>query len=440
MTIAVLTSVFLLLFFLRVPIAHAIGIASVSALLISVPFDPTMITMAQRLGASVTTFTLLAIPFFIFAGKLLATGGVARRLVDFALVSVGFLPGGLAVTNVLANQLFGAISGSAAATTSGVGGFMIPAMEKENYPNPFSAALTATAATTGLLVPPSNVFIVYATVTSGVSISALFVAGYLPAFSLTISLMLIAVFVSQYKGYGKRLPVPSLRLFVTKFIGIFPAFFLIVLVMGGIISGIFTASEASSVAVVYAFILSVFVYREVKITQIPKLLLETASTTGMVFLLIGTSVALSWVFSFTDVPQMIEGFIKGVSANPFVILLLINIILLLIGTFMDTTPGVLIFTPIFLPIMMELSPAFGITPEEMKYHFGVIIVFNLSLGLVSPPAGTTLFIACSIAKIKLSAINRPLIPIFTAGVVALMIVSYFPTLSLWLPKLLGLLK
>jgi tripartite ATP-independent transporter DctM subunit len=439
-TIAVLTAVFLMLFFLRVPIAHCIGFASVAAILLTVPFDPTMITMAQRLSTSVTTFTLLAIPFFIFAGKLLATGGSARRLIEFALVTVGFLPGGLAVTNVLANMLFGSISGSASAATSGVGGFMIPAMEKENYPNPFSAALTATAATVGLLVPPSNVFIVYATVTSGVSISALFVTGYLPALTFSFSLMLIAIAVAAYKGYGKRHAPPTFKLFFSKFIGVLPSLFLIVIVMGGIVTGIFTASEASSIAVVYAFILAVVIYREVKLRQIPQLLLETASTTGMVFFLIGTSVALSWVFSFTDVPQIIEIFIKGVSSNPFVILLLINIILLLIGTFMDITPGVLIFTPIFLPIMTELAPAFGITPNEMKYHFGIILVFNLCLGLVSPPAGTTLFIACSIAKIKLAAINRPLIPIFAAGTAALLIVSYFPAISLWLPRYFGLLK
>ncbi len=434
MTIAVLTGVFILLLFMRVPIAFCIGLSALAAMLVSLPLDPSAITIAQRMGTSVTSFTLLAIPFFILAGKLLATGGVARRLINFAIVSVGFLPGGLAVTNVFANMLFGAVSGSAAAAASGIGGFMIPAMEKEKYPKDFAAALTVTSATTGLLIPPSNVFIVYAMVAGGVSIGALFVAGYLPGILLGISLMVIAVAMTLKNGYGARAPVPTFKQFVKSFLGVLPSLLMLVLVMGGIVTGLFTATEASAIAVVYAFILSVFYYREVSVRNLPQILIDTASTTGMVFLLIGTSIAMAWIFAYANVPQLIDSFVRGISNNPIIILLFINLILLAVGTFMDMTPAVLIFTPIFLPIAQDLAPALGTTPEMMKYQFGIIIVFNLCIGLCTPPVGTVLFIGCGIAKISITQIIRPLIPLFIAAVSALLLVSYVPALSTWLPR------
>lgn len=434
MTIAILAGIFLLLLLLRVPIAFCIGISAFAAMLVSLPFDPSAVTIAQRMGTSVTSFTLLAIPFFVLAGKLMATGGVARRLIDFAMVTVGFLPGGLAVTNVVANMLFGAVSGSAAAAASGIGGFMIPSMEKGNYPKNFAAALTATSATTGLLIPPSNVFIVYAMVAGGVSVGALFVAGYLPGFLLGLSLMLIAVATSIRHDYGVRTPRPTLGQVLRALIGVLPSLLLLILVMGGIISGIFTATEASAVAVVYAFILAVFYYREVKVRDLPQILIETASTTGMVFLLIGTSMAMAWIFAYANVPVLIEQFIRGVSDNPYIILAIINLILLAVGTFMDMTPAVLIFTPIFLPIMTELAPAMGTTPEMMKYQFGIIIVFNLCIGLCTPPVGTVLFIGCGLARISITEIMRPLIPLLVAAVAALMLVSYAPWFSTWLPR------
>lgn len=434
MTIAVLTGIFMLLLFLRVPIAFCIGISALAAMLVSLPLDASAVTIAQRMGTSITSFTLLAIPFFILAGKFLATGGVARRLIDFALVTVGFLPGGLAVTNVLANMLFGAVSGSAAAAASGIGGFMIPAMEKEKYPKDFAAALTVTSATTGLLIPPSNVFIVYAMVAGGVSIGALFVAGYLPGILLGFFLMTIAVTVTLRKGYGARTPVPTLQQFTKSLLGVLPALLMLILVMGGIVSGLFTATEASAIAVVYAFVLSVFYYREVKLKDLPNILVETASTTGMVFLLIGTSIAMAWIFAYANVPQLIDSFVRDISSNPIIILLLINLILLAVGTFMDMTPAVLIFTPIFLPIAQDLAPALGTTPEMMKYQFGIIIVFNLCIGLCTPPVGTVLFIGCGIAKISLTRIIRPMIPLFIAAVAALLLVTYVPWLSTWLPR------
>ncbi|MCG6927691.1 MAG: TRAP transporter large permease subunit [Acidobacteria bacterium] len=440
MTLAVLAGVFVLLLFLRVPVAFCIGLSSLAAMLCSMPVDPAAMTIAQRVGMSVTSFPLLAIPFFVLAGKLLATGGVARRLLDFARTSVGFLPGGIALTNVMGNMLFGAVSGSAGAAASGIGSFMIPAMEKEGYPREYATALTVTAATTGLLIPPSNVFIVYAMVAGGVSIGALFVAGYLPGLLMGLALILVAVTVAGRQGLGARQRRPTLPELAGASLRVLPTIGLLVLIMGGIVSGLFTATEASAVAVFYALVLAL-AYREMGWRDIPKVLLETAAITGMVFLLIGTSMAMAWIFAYADAPHLIDVFIRGVSENPLVILFLINLILLLVGTFMDMTPGVLIFTPIFLPIVTQLAPAFGITPEEMKYQFGVIIVFNLCIGLCTPPVGTVLFIGCSLAKLSIGQLVRPLLPFFAAMVAALLAVSYFPGLSLWLPRdVLGLIQ
>ncbi len=439
MTLALLAGVFTLLLLLRIPVAIAIGLSAFATMLVDLPALAAATTLAQRSVTSAFTFTLLAIPLFILSGKLLAAGGVAQRLVRFARAAVGWMPGGLAVTNVFANLLFGSITGSAAATTSGIGGFMIPAMKAEGYPRGFAAALTATAATTGLLLPPSNVLIVYAMVAGGVSVGALFLAGYLPGLLLCSLLVIVAAWMSKAGGYGKRDQFPGWRALLQSALGILPSFILLLIVMGGIVSGLFTATEASAIAVLYALILVLGVYREIGFRQLPQLLLETASTTGMVFMLIGTSVALAWVFAYANVPELIAQWVGVLKEHPWAVLLAINVILLLVGTFLDVTPGVLIFTPIFLPLMVGLAPEFGLTGDEMRYHFGIVLVFNLCLGLVSPPAGTTLFIGASIAKCSLSELNRPLIPIFATGVIALLIVSYTPSLTLWLPRFWGLL-
>jgi tripartite ATP-independent transporter DctM subunit len=280
---------------------------------------------------------------------------------------------------------------------------------------------------------------VYAMVAGGVSVGALFLAGYVPGLLLCSLLVVVAAAMSKVGGYGKREAFPGWRALLLSALGILPSFLLLMIVMGGIVSGLFTATEASAIAVLYALILVLGVYREISFRDLPRLLLETASTTGMVFLLIGTSVALAWVFAYANVPELIAQWVGVLKEHPWAVLLAINIVLLLVGTFLDVTPGVLIFTPIFLPLMVGLAPEFGLTGDEMRYHFGIVLVFNLCLGLVSPPAGTTLFIGASIAKCSLSELNRPLIPIFTTGVIALLIVSYFPSLTLWLPRLLGML-
>ncbi len=439
MTLSILAGVFLILLLLRVPVAFGIGLASMAAMLVDLPLEASAVTLTQRTVTSAFTFTLLAIPLFILSGKLLAAGGVARRLVEFARAAVGWLPGGLAVTNVLANLLFGSITGSAAATTSGIGGFMIPAMKAEGYPRGFAAALTATAATTGLLLPPSNVLIVYAMVAGGVSVGALFLSGYLPGLLLCGLLIVVAAIMSRVGGYGRRETFPGWWLLARSFAGILPSFLLLFIVMGGIVGGWFTATEASAIAVLYSFVLVFGVYREAPLRELPRILRDTASTTGMVFLLIGTSVAIAWVFAYANVPELIADAVGALREHPWLVLLAINVLLLAVGTFLDVTPGVLIFTPIFLPLMVGLAPEFGLTADEMRYHFGIVLVFNLCLGLVSPPAGTTLFIGASIARCSLSEMNRPLIPIFGVGVLALIVVSYWTDLTLWLPRALGLL-
>jgi len=433
-TLAILCGVFLLLLFLRVPVAYCIGTAALSAMLCTLPFDPSAMTIAQRTATGVTSFTLLAIPLFVLAGKLIAAGGMASRLIDFARVAVGFLPGGLAMTSVLANVLFGSVSGSAGAAASGIGGFMIPSMGRDGYPKPFSTAVTVSSATTGLIIPPSNVLIVYAMVASGVSIGGLFVAGYLPGLILGLALMAAAMIISMRRGFGQREPFPSLRQFARAFVRVIPALLLIVLVIGGIVVGLFTATEASAVAVFYSLVLALWVYRDLRLRQLPGILLETASTTGMVFLLIGTSMAMAWIFAYADVPRLVDNFLRGLSADPIGILLMINLVLLAVGTFMDMTPAVLIFTPIFLPIVQELAPSLGTTPELMKYQFGIIMVINLCIGLCTPPVGTVLFIGAGVAKLSIAEVGRALVPFFLVMVLVLLLVSFVPWITLWLPR------
>jgi tripartite ATP-independent transporter DctM subunit len=439
MTLSLLAGVFIALMLLRVPIAFAIGLAALAAMLVDLPFEAAVVTLTQRSVTSAFTFALLAIPLFILSGKILATGGVAWRLIAFSRAAIGWMPGGLAMTNVLAMLLFGAIAGSAAATASGIGGFMIPAMKAEGYPRGFAAALTATGATAGLLIPPSNVLIVYAMVAGGVSVSALFVAGYLPGLLLGALLIIASAILSRVHGYGVRAPFPGFVVLLRTFVGVLPCLALLVVVMGGIVGGLFTATEASAIAVLYAFVLVFVVYRELPLSALVPMLRETASTTGMVFLLIGASLSIAWVFAYSNVPALMADALAVLAAHPWLLLLAINLILLATGTFLDVTPAVLIFTPILLPLMVGLAPEFGLTPDEMRYHFGIVLVFNLCLGLVSPPAGTTLFIGASIAQCPLGEINRPLAPIFASAVVALLIVSYTPSLTLWLPRMFGLL-
>lgn len=425
--IVVLALSFAVLLALGVPIAFCIGISTVATMLLSIDALPVMTTVAQRMASGLNTFALLAIPFFILAGQLMNRGGMARRLVDFAKAILGMLPGGLAYVNVVASMMFGAVSGSAVAAASAVGGFMGPQMKKEGYDKNFSAAVNITAATTGLLIPPSNVLIVYSLASGGVSIAALFLAGYIPGILVGLSLMVVAGIWSYRKNYPVSGTVP-LRVAFKRFLASLPSVLMLLLVIGGIVAGWFTATEAAAVAVAYALLLA-FIYREITVGDLPEILLDTAVTTAIVMLLIGTSIAMSWVLSFENIPQNISSALVALTESKILILLIINLVLLVVGTFMDMTPAVLIFTPIFLPIAVDL----GIDPV----HFGIIMVLNLCVGLCTPPVGSVLFVGAAVGDTTISRVVRPLLPLFGAMVLALLVVTYVPELSLWLPALFG---
>jgi tripartite ATP-independent transporter DctM subunit len=380
------------------------------------------------MATGIDSFALLAIPFFILSGQLISQGGMAQRLVDFAKTLVGGFAGGLAFVNILASMFFGTISGSAVAATSAVGGFMIPSMEKEGYDRDHSVAVTMTGSVTGLLIPPSNVLIVYSLASGGVSIAALFIAGYVPGILLGIGLMAVAGVIASRRCYpvARR---PGLLKGVGAFLRAVPSLLLIVIVMGGIIAGIFTATEASAVAVLYSLVLAVGVYREVPLRDLPPILLKSAETTAIVMLLIATSTALSWILSYENIPQDLTAFLLSLTESRVLILLFINLLLLAVGTFMDITPAVLIFAPIFLPVAQQL----GISP----LHFGIMMVLNLCIGLCTPPVGSILFVGCGIGRTGVPKTSRALLPFYVMMVLVLFLVAYLPWLSEGLPQAMG---
>ena len=412
-----------------VPSAYSIGVAGVLTMLVHIDSLPALTTYALRMASGLDSFALLAIPFFILAGNIMNSGGIALRLIDFAKVLVGRLPGGLAVVNVVANMLFGAISGSAAAAASAIGSIMTPEMRKAGYDPHFSAAVNISSATTGMTIPPSNVLIVYSLASGGVSVSALFMAGYLPGILTGIALMIVAALFAAKAGYpvGERVPFKeAMRCFFRAV----PSLMLLVIVIGGILAGWFTATEASAIAVLYALLLSFF-YKELTWKELPEVLLRSARTTAIVLLLVATCTGLSWIMSYENIPQTVSRLLLAISDNPVVILLLINVILLAVGIFMDMTPAVLIFTPIFLPIATQ---QLGMDPV----HFGIMMVLNLCVGLCTPPVGSVLFIGCSVAGVRIDQVIRSLVPLFVAMVVVLLLVAFLPDLSLLIPRLFGL--
>lgn len=427
--IVVLVVSFFFLLIVGVPIAYSIGVAGVLTMLVHIDSLPALTTYALRMASGLDSFALLAIPFFILAGNIMNRGGIALRLIDFAKVLVGRLPGGLAVVNVVANMLFGAISGSAAAAASAIGSIMTPEMRKAGYDPHFSAAVNISSATTGMTIPPSNVLIVYSLASGGVSVSALFMAGYLPGILTGIALMIVATLFAAKAGYpvGERVPFKEA---IRYFFRAVPSLMLLVIVIGGILVGWFTATEASAIAVLYALLLSFF-YKELTWKDLPEVLLRSARTTAIVLLLVATCTGLSWIMSYENIPQTVSRLLLAISDNPVVILLLINVILLAVGIFMDMTPAVLIFTPIFLPIATQ---QLGMDPV----HFGIMMVLNLCVGLCTPPVGSVLFIGCSVAGVRIDQVIRPLVPLFVAMVVVLLMVAFLPDLSLLIPRLFGL--
>lgn len=426
-TIITLAGSFFLLLAIGVPISFAIGVSSLLTIMLAIPFDAAIAVISQKMASGLDSFSLLAIPFFILAGNIMNRGGIALRLIEFAKVLGGRLPGSLAHVNVLANMMFGSISGSAVAAAAAVGGTMAPLQKKEGYDPTFSAAVNITSSPTGLLIPPSNTFIVYSLISGGTSIGALFLAGYIPGILMGLGIMLIAYFIAKKNKYPVS-PKPTLKEVTTKTLDALPSLGLVVVIIGGIIGGIFTATEASAIAVVYTLILSVCIYREISLKELPSVILDAMITTSIVLLLIGASMGMSWAMANADIPYTISDALLGVSDNPIVILLIINVILLIVGTFMDMTPALLIFTPIFLPIVTEL----GMDPV----HFGILMAFNLSIGICTPPVGSTLFVGCSVAGVKIDKVIKPLLPFYAVLIVTLFIVTFVPELSLWLPKTL----
>jgi len=429
--VLVLVVSFAVLLVLNVPVAFCMGIATMLAFL-AMGDVPAFTAVAHNIATGIDSFALLAIPFFILSGLFMGHGGIARRLIDFANVLVGRFRGGLAYVNVLTCMLFGAISGSATAAVSSVGGFMVPLMNRMGYHRDFNAAVTVTAATTGLLIPPSNVMIVYSLATGGfVSIAAIFMAGYLPGILVGLGLLVVSGVVSIRNNYGKGETFPFWES-VVRFLRAIPAMLLVVIVIGGILLGWFTPTEASAVAVLYSFILAVLVYREVKVRELPAILLQCGIMTSVVFLLIGTSMAMSWVLASENVPQGISAALVSWTDNKAILLLMMNAILLVVGMFMDMTPAILIFTPIFLPIAERL----GVHP----LHLGIIMIMNLCIGLCTPPVGTCLFLGCGIAETTVTKVIRPILPFFLAMIAALLLCTFIPEISLWLPEKLGFLK
>ncbi len=424
----IILTILVVLLILGAPIAVALGIASVAAILPVMPFDVAVLTASQRIFSGISVFSLLAIPFFVLAGNIMNKGGIAIRLINLAKLVTGKLPGALAQTNVLANMLFGSISGSGTAAASAMGSIIGPVEKEDGYDPAFSAATNIATAPTGLLIPPSNVMITYALVSGGASVSALFMAGYIPGFLWGLACMIVVYFIAKKNNYRSEVSYTAKekgKIILESL----PCLLLIVIVIGGIIGGIFTATEGSVVAVVYSLILSLFVYKSIQFKDLYQIFKESAEMTGIIIFLIGVSSIMSWVMAFTGIPQMVSEALLSLTDNKYIILLLINIILLIVGTFLDMTPACLIFTPIFLPVCLSLG--------MNVIHFGIMMIFNLCIGTITPPVGTTLFVGVKVGNVTIESVFKLLLVYFAAIFVVLVLVTYIPQISLFLPTVLG---
>lgn len=427
MNALVLLGSFFVLMMIGVPVAYALGLAAlVGAFWIDIPLDAVMI----QLAAGVNKFSLLAIPFFVLAGTIMAEGGMARRLVALASVLVGFIRGGLSLVNIMASTFFGAISGSSVADTASIGSVLIPEMEKKGYPRPFATAVTISGSVQAILIPPSHNAVIYSLAAGGtISIAALFVAGVLPGLLLGLTLAALCLAIAKKEGYPKGEVIPlkqALKICVEALWGLMT----MVIILGGILSGVFTANESAAIAVVWAFFVTMFIYRDYKWRELPKLVHRTVKTVTIVMILIGFAACFGYLMALMQIPATVTSFFTTISDNKYVILLLINVMLLLLGCLMDMAPLILILTPILLPVVKSL----GVDPV----HFGMIMMVNLGIGLITPPVGTLLFVGSAISKLKLGVITRAMVPFFAALFIVLMMVTYIPALSLWLPRLMGL--
>lgn len=412
---------------LGMPVAFAVGLSAVAgALWIDLPLEALMI----QITSGVNKFTLLAIPFFILAGAIMAEGGIARRLVNFAYVFVGFIRGGLSLVNIVASTFFGAISGSSVADTASIGSVMIPEMEKKGYPREYAAAVTASGSVQAILIPPSHNSVIYSLAAGGtVSIATLFIAGVLPGLLLGVSLMVLCLCFARKRGYPKGDKIPfrqALKIMLDALWGLMT----VVIILGGILSGIFTATESAAVACLWAFFVTMFIYRDYKWSELPKLMCRTVKTVTIVMILIGFAAAFGAVMTYMQLPMRITEFFTSLSDNKYVILMYLNVMLLLIGTLMDMAPIILILTPVLLPV----TNALGIDPV----HFGMIMMVNLGIGLITPPVGSVLFVASAVSKQKIETVVRAMLPFYGMLLLILGMITYIPAISLWLPGVLGM--
>lgn len=425
-----LIAVFVVLLAMGAPIGICIVIASFSTMMLVLPFDISMFATAQKMFSRLDSFALLAVPFFVLSGVIMNSGGIAARLVNFAKLFTGKLPGSLSYTNILGNMMFGAISGSAIAASTSIGGVMVPMSAREGYDRGFAAAVNIASAPTGMLIPPTTAFILYALASGGTSIAALFAGGLVAGVLWGVGCMLVTLVVAKRRNYRVFFTVQK-GMALKVAVEAIPSLLLIVIIVGGIVQGIFTAIEASAIAVVYTLLLTMVFYRTLKIKDLPSILLQTVVMTGVIMFLLATSSAMSFSMSITNIPAALSDMILGISANKLVILLVITVFLLIIGAFMDIGPAILIFTPILLPIMAKL----GVDPV----HFGIIMIYNLAIGTITPPVGSGLYVGASVGKVKVEEVIKPLLPFYGAIIGVLLLITYIPEITLFLPRLLGIM-
>lgn len=428
----VLVIVFAFLLIMGTPVSFSIITSAAVTITMFLSPQFAVFIAAQKLTTGIDSFSLLAVPFFILAGNLMGSGGLAQRLVNLAMLVLGRVPGSLALTNIAGNAMFGSLSGSGIAAASAMGSVLRDPEKNAGYEAEFSAATNIATAPVGQLIPPTNAFIIYSAACGGVSVATLFIAGWLPGLLWAALCMVVAFLFAKKHGYVVHNPQKlSVRQVLRVIWDAVPSILLIVIIIGGILSGIFSPTEASGVAVVYAFLLSVCFYRSIKLREIKDILVNTASMTTIVMLIIGASAVLSFVLSFTGLPQAISNALLSITSNKYILLIIINLILLVVGTFMDMAPALLIFTPIFLPVVTSI----GMSP----IHFGVMMVMNLALGTITPPVGSVLFVGCSVSDLEVEKVVPRLIPYFIAILLGLVLVTFVPAISLGLPTLFGML-
>lgn len=416
---------FALLLLLRVPITFSLMFSSiVTAIYLKIP----LMAIMQQMLQGVRSFSLLAIPFFIMAGEIMGQGGISRRLINFSNLLIGRVRGGLALVNVLSSMFFGGISGSAVADVSSIGTIMIPMMKEKGYDDDYSVAVTVTSACQGILIPPSHNMVIFSLVAGGVSVGRLFLGGFIPGVTLGVALMIISYIIAVRRNYPKEKSY-SLREAVTitkdALLGLFTA----VIIIGGVISGIFTATESAAFACVYAFVITFFVYKEIKLKAFSKILYSSLKTLAMVMALIAAASSFGWLMAYLRIPALATQFLLSISSNRVVLLLLINVLLLLLGTIMDMAPLILITTPILYPVVVGVL---GLSPV----HFGIIMMLNLAIGLCTPPVGSALFVGCAVGKISIEKATKAMLPFYGAMVVVLMLITFIPEIVMFIPDLI----